>query len=226
MIHILPAYPAIGYPKRYELKMCKLQDKCNTKPSGLSILGRSSSETFSFTHYAESHAACGRDEALSLSSQIMGLNFLQVCRQVYHEAAPRSFSQCSFSYTLYTHYPDSKPGLRAFLEGLVPTQARAITHLRLDIQDVGFMSQATVEKLRGLERLDIVLQIFKPDYPIVIPDGLVELMNHPGLNSIRRLRLKLLNVACEATCDDSDLTEADKDDVTSWMDILKSRLLP
>lgn len=52
------------------------------------------------------------------------LSLLQVCRQIYHEAALKPFSQTTFIVDESCHL-----GSKAFLSALVPTQTRAIAHL-------------------------------------------------------------------------------------------------
>jgi hypothetical protein len=54
------------------------------------------------------------------------VHLLQVCRQVYHEAALKPFTQPTFDFFVGNH------GINYFLAGLVPGQARAITHIRLN----------------------------------------------------------------------------------------------
>ena len=73
------------------------------------------------------HDDCKHDKTRKpLTRWDIPLCLLQVCRQIYHEAALKPFSQTTFD----VRSPDSY-GVRAFLGALVPTQARAINHLQL-----------------------------------------------------------------------------------------------
>lgn len=55
----------------------------------------------------------------------MALSLLRVCRQIYHEAALRPFSQ-----TIFVICEEWYLSSHAFLDALVPRQARAIKHTR------------------------------------------------------------------------------------------------
>lgn len=119
------------------------------------------------------------------------LPLLQVCRQVYHEAALKPFQQATFVYDFDEHCSRGE-GLQAFMRALVPAQAKAITNLQLSCPHPAFLKTTTLARLKSLKHLGIqlgwkitsadqvlgLLENFESD-PIVL--ALAEL----GLNSIR-----------------------------------------
>ena len=95
----------------------------------------------------------------------LSLQSLQVCRQIYHEAALKPFQQASFNYN-FDNYCYKGQGLQAFLRALVPVQAKAITHLRLSSLGPTFLKTTTLSKMKGLKHLEIHLdfRIKSSDY--------------------------------------------------------------
>lgn len=154
----------------------------------------------------------------------MSLGFLQVCRQIYYEAALKPFSENLFSYTVYSGW-DLKPGLRSFLEMLVPAQAKAITHLRINVEGLGFLNLPTVAKLNGLEKLDIAVSFSYPNLDRHTLILLEKLLDEPSFKTVPKLRLMSVKILCEVACDSSNVTAADRDDVAKWLELVPSRVL-
>lgn len=93
----------------------------------------------------------------------MPLSLLRVCRQIYHEAAFRPFSQ-----TIFVVCGEWWSSSQAFLDALVPTQARSIKHIRFVCFDGGGPVYNVMRHVKGLETLafqlfeDSRFQIQKP----------------------------------------------------------------
>ena len=82
------------------------------------------------------------------------VHMLQVCRQVYHEAVLKPFTQMSFQLSIGAGFR----GLRTasmLLEKLVPEQGRAIAHLCVIANDGVFMSLNLTAKFEGLKHLEM-----------------------------------------------------------------------
>lgn len=78
----------------------------------------------------------------------MPLSLLRVCRQIYHEAALRPFSQTIF-VVCEKWYSSS----HAFLDALVPAQARAIKHIRFVCVNGRCPVYNVMRHVKGLETL-------------------------------------------------------------------------
>jgi hypothetical protein len=83
---------------------------------------------------------------------------LQVCRQIYHEAVLKPFTKASFHIAMIDR--SCKAQLKRFLATLVPTQARAIAHLRISLLDDQFVSDALASQLRGLKHVEIHVETY------------------------------------------------------------------
>lgn len=78
------------------------------------------------------------------------LPLLQVCRQIYHEASLKPFSQTTFIID-GGYYVAS----RTFLDALVPTQARAITRVRFACHNGICPAFEVMRRLKKLEILTV-----------------------------------------------------------------------
>jgi hypothetical protein len=118
---------------------------------------------------------------------------LQVCRQIYHEAALKPFTEASFHIILVNKY--CSPGLKKFLGTLVPAQARAIAHLRISLLKDQFLSSAILPPLSGLKHVEINIATY--GHPRIRDESLRQLQafeNGPGFKALKKLGLKSLRL--------------------------------
>jgi len=111
------------------------------------------------TRACESHKA-----NLALQRPAYGgfpLQLLQVCRQIYHEAALKPFQKAFFQIRLETYSVKDKGfGLQAFMNALIPSQLKAITHLRLLSSDWALRRLDKLEKLESLRHLELQIDLW------------------------------------------------------------------
>ncbi|KAM0711261.1 hypothetical protein Q7P35_002001 [Cladosporium inversicolor] len=119
------------------------------------------------------------------------LPLLQVCRQIYHEAALKPFQQASFVYDFDEHCSRGE-GLQAFMRALVPAQVKAVTDLQLSCPHPAFLKTTTLARLKGLKHLGIQLgwKITSADHVLGLlenleSDPIVLALAELGLKSIR-----------------------------------------
>lgn len=144
----------------------------------------------------------------------IGLTLLQTCRQIYHEAVLKPFSETRFRYNAFAH--EKICGLQKLLEALVPPQAKAITRLWLIIRHHYYARnnqtpaklifglvpvKGTIMRLRGLKDLEVVLALSTSEEVRArryLDDLSVALPNFPGLIVLSDLLLRSLRVTVEA----------------------------
>jgi hypothetical protein len=80
------------------------------------------------------------------------VHLLLVCRQIYHEAALKPFSEPLFDVASWT-LPDRKYGF--FTSKMVPAQSKAIAHLRVAENELFKISKSAAAKLKGLEHVEV-----------------------------------------------------------------------
>jgi hypothetical protein len=115
---------------------------------------------------------------------------LQVCRQIYHEAALKPFTEASFHVIIPDRHCRSE--MKLFLAMLVPTQARAIAHLRFSLIEDQFLSGTIAKHLTGLKHVEIHTITYydypyQPDQPL---HGLQAFGDGKGFKALKRLDLK------------------------------------
>jgi hypothetical protein len=86
----------------------------------------------------------------------LSLQSLQVCRQIYHEAALKPFQQAWFVFDFdMMGMPKTGLGLPAFMNALVPAQVKAIAHLRLLSARLCHLDAAKLSRLEVLKHLEM-----------------------------------------------------------------------
>ena len=90
------------------------------------------------------------DTRQSLGCYAIPLSLLQVCRQIYHEAALKPFSQTTFIIDGGYHLAS-----RAFVDALVPTQAKAIIRVHFACHDGMCPAFKVIRHLKKLEVLTV-----------------------------------------------------------------------
>jgi hypothetical protein len=128
-----------------------------------------------------------------VGSRKIPVHMLQVCRQIYHEAALKPFTEASFHIILVNKY--CSPGLKKFLGTLVPAQARAIAHLRISLLKDQFLSSAILPPLSGLKHVEINIATY--GHPRIRDESLRQLQafeNGPGFKALKKLGLKSLRL--------------------------------
>jgi hypothetical protein len=110
----------------------------------------------------------------------MPVHLLQVCRQIYHEAALKPFTEPTFAFTM----SQASHGMNSFLNALIPDHARAITHLYINYAHSFKLSKLALNSFRGVKHVEIQvheaghLEGFKQA-------GGVEWLKSAGLQSVR-----------------------------------------
>lgn len=157
--------------------------------------------------YAERHVGCWLQKSRQPLHQHLQLDLLKVCRQIYHEAVLKPFSQNTF-------VEDSYYGAgRNSMELLVPAQARAIARLRL-VGSNCLLDRASVRVLKGLKHLEILWETseWSKNYVATTAFGveyftqgyllkrLQSFLALPGVVELGSLRLESLRISVEAEC--------------------------
>jgi hypothetical protein len=144
---------------------------------------------------------------------------LQVCRQMYHEAALKPFTEASFHFVLVRR--ECSSGLKLFLDSLVPAQARAIAHLRFSLLRDQFLSSAIPSQLKGLKHVEIHIVTYAmwpgcgDDEPLV---QLQDFEDGPGFRTLKNLDLRSLRLTVSIQRLQSvQPTEASKVSILKWM---------
>lgn len=102
---------------------------------------------------------CQSNYGSSPAAQVkLSLQVLQVCRQIYHEAALKPFSNSVFIYECDNGAKGR--GLQAFVNALVPAQARAISQLQLTGSLEEVLTSAILPKMKGLRHLDLYYDLW------------------------------------------------------------------
>ena len=121
----------------------------------------------------------------------MPVHLLQVCRQIYHEAALKPFSQPTFDFVAAV----SDRGMNHFLTRLVPEQARAIGHLHLSCFRDFHISKLATALFRGVNHVE--LEVGGPDeLEVVKQKGGIEWLKEAGLKSMR-FTVRVITVSTE-----------------------------
>lgn len=174
----------------------------------------------------------------------IGLGLLGTCRQLYHEAVLKPFSQISFA-TL-ARCPEFYSGVQRFVDALIPAQARAIARLRMTLHNgpahpqdpkqnmlIGpIPSKTTLAKLKGLKDLEIVLAPIieeerEADASLFVFGLEKAFASHSGMQSLVKLRLRSLRVTMEAEFDYSVPMFGQRggtDALEAWLRETKTRL--
>jgi hypothetical protein len=109
------------------------------------------------------------------------VHILQVCRQIYHEAVLKTFTQATFHLTATKR---GSPGVNVFLDNLCPEQVRSIAHLCVTSRDASFMSRPITSRFKGLRHLEVHIITFLREHHLAQEPGIKELKNL-GLKSLR-----------------------------------------
>jgi len=144
------------------------------------------------------------------------VHMLQVCRQMYHEAALKPFTEASFHIVLVSE--ECSSSLKRFRASLVPTQARAIAHLRFSLLRDQFLSSAIASQFRGLKHVEIHIATYGmwPRWADDEPLGQLQAFeNGPGFQTLKKLDLKSLRFTVSIQM--VQMTEAIKVSILEWM---------
>lgn len=172
----------------------------------------------------EPHRDCLFNNPQKSTASSISVDFLRVSRQIYHEAALKPFSQTSFNYVGATFGMDNVYGLRAFLDALNPTQARAVANLRLAVGPSGYLNHNTFARLSGLEHLRIDISLLHWHWYTALA-RLNGTDTSQWFNEIGNLHLKSLKLSCDLVCSSSRPSKADEAFLKDWLGLAEARLL-
>jgi hypothetical protein len=151
------------------------------------------------------------------------VHMLQVCRQIYHEAVLKPFIEASFHIVMIDR--SCKAQLKRFLATLVPTQARAIAHLRISLLDDQFLSNAFVSQLRGLKHVEIHVETYysqrTPELQIMPILHLYDLEEGKCFTALRNLGPRSLRLTVMIRYRDRSYTADLLGRILHWMSCLK-----
>jgi hypothetical protein len=141
---------------------------------------------------------------------------LQVCRQVYHEAVLKLFTQATFHFTTMRL---SGQDLQAFQNLLVPAQVKAIARFVATSAYGSFIGQALLRKFEGLNHLDIhIVSSFVTGSQISLWGELEAFEFDPAVLALETLDLKSLRIT-------TDHPDSHKAPVLEWIRRLESYVL-
>jgi hypothetical protein len=103
--------------------------------------------------------SCAASDGQSTSAhQGFSLPLLQVCRQIYHEAALKPFQQALFIFGFdKVHCDHTGYVVPAFVNALIPAQVKAVTRVQLLSANRIKLDSAKLPRLQGLKHLGIQL---------------------------------------------------------------------
>jgi hypothetical protein len=124
------------------------------------------------------------------------VHMLLACRQIYHEAVLKPFTEASFHIIMIDS--SCKSQLRRFLATLVPAQARAIAHLRISLLDDLFVDHAFASHFRGLKHVEIHVETYcshrAPEMEILPMLQLLDMEHGKGFRALEDLGLRSLRL--------------------------------
>lgn len=213
-IHIASDLPrskhrAIKLP--YRLLVCHCSQGYEGRPT-VSLVPESSKNEPS---YPDLHCACLSSKSREPICNHLRLDLLRVCRQIYHEAALKPFSQNTF-----VQEPDR--AILEFLKVLVPTQARAIARLRIVGNDCP-KQEAFKRGLKGLDHLEILVHngcMYTTDRIArgALLGMLESFVKDTGVAALGSLRLKSFRITVEAACHSPEDARVHTASALEWLE--------
>ena len=151
------------------------------------------------------------------------VQLLQVCRQIYHEAVLKPFTQPTFKFTMTDDGVNR--GMTSFLDSLVPTQARAIQHLHLTCSQAFNMTKNATSLFKGVQHVEIEISTRNDAYQGV-PLQDLELFKHKGgIEWLKKAGLK--SVRFEVTLfPGDDPTHELRDSIMEWIEREENEIVP
>ena len=156
------------------------------------------------------------------------VHLLQVCRQIYHEAVLRPFTEPTFRFIMSGDGVNR--GVTSFLKSLVPVQATAIRHLFLNCCGTFGFTKIAAALLKGVQHVEIdnPTQISKMDLPDPEIRQLsdLELFNQKGgVVWLKKAGLKSLRFTIIITHGDAPDQEH-RDSIIEWIEREKNEIVP
>jgi hypothetical protein len=160
----------------------------------------------------------------------MPVHILQVCRQMYHEAALKPFTQPTFEFIITNDLVNR--GMVSFLIHLVPVQARAIRHLHLECHSTFKLTKAATSLFKGLQRVEIDINTFNH------PDRNLQLGRHEALHDLASFKktggvewlksagLKSVRFTVSIAESDEALTQTLRNSIMEWIEREENEIVP
>jgi hypothetical protein len=163
----------------------------------------------------------------------MPVQMLQVCRQMYHEAALKPFTEPTFEFIMVNDQVNR--GMVSFLTHLVPVQARAIRHLHLECHRTFKLTKTAANLLKGLQHVEIDISTYNhPDRNLQIgqgeplhnlglfkKEGGVKWLKNAGLRSVR-FTVTTVSIAAG----DGPPTQALWNSIMEWIEREENEIVP
>ena len=166
----------------------------------------------------EVFATCSQVTGPNRPRRDIPLHMLQSCRQVYHEAVLKPFAHATFHFVTSS---SSHQYLHAFLNLLVPAQAKAIAHFFAICAYGSFISPALLKKFEGLNRFDLHLVTggqFGTGLLWGSSEELEAFARLPAVQLLKKLDLKSLRFT-------TDHPDSDKATVLEWIRLQEIEIL-
>jgi hypothetical protein len=222
-VHIVGEKDARG--RHYKLKICDCPDRLPPR-FGLHVLPDSDASRDDTVCMKTHVQNCTR----TADCKDLTLDVFLVSRQVYQETVLRPFQQTVFSQM--TDGPYRYYGLPAFLVCLVAAQAKAITQMQMVCLGSWFQTKDTIEQLKGLKRLDLLIapwELDNDDHDFM--KTLKEFADQYGIKALARCGLRSarlaveITVASEADAQISRRVEAGSSSIMQWLHDMEAYLL-
>jgi hypothetical protein len=151
------------------------------------------------------------------------VQLLQVCRQIYHEAVLKPFTEPTFKFMMTDDGVNR--GMTSFLDSLVPTQARAIQRLHLTCSQAFDMTKNATSLFKGVQHVEIEIST-RNDAHQVIPLQDLELFKQKGgIEWPKKAGLK--SVRFEVTLfPGDDPTHELRDSIMEWIEREENEIVP
>jgi hypothetical protein len=151
------------------------------------------------------------------------VQLLQVCRQIYHEAVLKPFTEPTFKFMMTDDGVNR--GMTSFLDSLVPTQARAIQRLHLTCSQAFDMTKNATSLFKGVQHVEIEIST-RNDAHQVIPLQDLELFKQKGgIEWLKKAGLK--SVRFEVTLfPGDDPTHELRNSIMEWIEREENEIVP
>lgn len=140
---------------------------------------------------------------------------------IYHEAVLVPFSINGFQSVYWLHGFKS---MLQLMDEMVPAQARAVKRLCLTSINTRFMRDKVIQRLKGLERVDLQIHLWC-NTKVRVREWLVQLLEGSGVTALSTLALKSLHMSIDLKNKTLQLTSADVETLIARLKDMEDELL-
>jgi hypothetical protein len=214
-VHVHYVFDSQTRKYRYKLSICH-----HTHQDDSSQRVKSSDSTNQSSYLFTGHFRCTSSSTRkALTHHDLPVHLLRVCRQIYHEAALKPFSEPTFILVELKEIC-----MRALFEALVPTQIRAIKHLHFASRGSECPPHSVMRRLSGVEYFNLEVVAWINDHWCIpeINDHLYWLgaltpkLNHTFVSKLDLKKISVTMTINERTV--SCYTEAEEQVLVGFVD--------